>query len=134
MRRETYVADYPVPNLSLILRIYDLNRDGINELLLGYYYMQTGQAMEWAKLVQASQTQLRVLKDFGTTYASFCEAGLAAENNPGATASVIFHATASTGQLPELRVDNYKAPCSPEGSNPQWKYTPDAKLPEKSNK
>ena len=131
---ETYVTDYPVPNLSLILKTYDLNRDGINELLLGYYYMQMGQAMEWAKLVQASQTQLRVLKDFGTTYASFCEAGLAAENNPGATASVVFHATASTGQIPDLRVDNYKAPCSPEGTNPQWKYTSEAKLPEKSNK
>lgn len=131
---DVYVADFPVPNLSLILKTYDLNRDGVNELLLGYYYMQMGQAMEWAKLVQVSQNQLRVIKDFGTTYASFCDAGLAAENNPGATASVIFLAPAATGQIPELRVDNYKAPCAPAGSNPQWKYAPEAKLPEKSNK
>jgi S1-C subfamily serine protease/tRNA A-37 threonylcarbamoyl transferase component Bud32 len=131
---ETYVADFPVPNLSLILRTHDLNRDGINELLLGYYYMQMGQAMEWAKLVQVSQSGLRVIKDFGTTYASFCDAGLAAENNPGATASVVYVAPAQAGQMPELRVDNYKAPCAPEGANPQWKYTPEAKLPERSNK
>ncbi len=131
---DAYVADFPVPNLSLILKTFDLNRDGINELLLGYYYMQMGQAMEWAKFVQVSQNQLRVLKDFGTTYASFCEAGLAAENNPGATASVVFLAPAATGQMPELRVDNYKAPCAPAGSNPPWKYAPEAKLPEKSNK
>ncbi len=131
---ETYVADFPVPNLSLILKTFDLNRDGINELLVGYYYMQMGQVMEWARLVQVSQNQLRVIKDFGTTYASFCEAGLAAENNPGATASVVFLAPAATGQMPELRVDNYKAPCAPAGSNPPWKYAPEAKLPEKSNK
>lgn len=131
---DTYVADFPVPNLSLILKTFDMNRDGINELLLGYYYMQMGQVMEWAKLVQVSQNQLRVVKDFGTTYASFCEAGLAAENNPGATASVVFLAPATATQMPELRVDNYKAPCVPAGSNPQWKYTPEAKLPEKSNK
>lgn len=131
---DAYVADFPVPNLSLILKTYDLNRDGINELLLGYYYMQMGQAMEWAKLVQVAPGQLRVIKDFGTTYASFCDAGLAAENNPGATASVVFLAPAAATQMPELRVDNYKAPCAPAGSNPQWKYTPEAKLPEKSNK
>jgi serine/threonine protein kinase len=131
---ETYVADFPVPNLSLILKTFDLNRDGMNEMLLGYYYMQMGQAMEWAKLVQVSPGQLRVIKDFGTTYASFCDAGLAAENNPGATASVVLLAPAATGQMPDLRVDNYKAPCTPAGSNPQWKYAPEAKLPEKSNK
>jgi serine/threonine protein kinase/S1-C subfamily serine protease len=131
---ETYVADFSVPNLSLILRTQDLNRDGINELLLGYYYMQMGQVMEWAKLVQISQGQLRVIKDFGTTYASFCDAGLAAENNPGSTASVIFQAPAQAGQMPELRVDNYKAPCAVEGSTQQWKYAPDAKLPAKANK
>ncbi|HKR01676.1 MAG TPA: protein kinase [Pyrinomonadaceae bacterium] len=131
---ETYVADFPVPNLSLILRTYDLNRDGVNELLLGYYYMQMGQVMEWAKLVQVPQSQMRVVKDFGTTYASFCDAGLAAENNPGATASVIFYAPAANGQMPELRVDNYRAACVLDGASLQWKYSAEAKLPEKSNK
>jgi serine/threonine protein kinase/S1-C subfamily serine protease len=132
---ETYVADFPVPNLSLIIRTFDLNRDGINELLLGYYYMQMGQAMEWAKLMQVSQGQLRTLKDFGTTYISFCEGGLAPDNNPGVAAAVVFSApTAPTGQMPELRIDNYKAACAPEGSSPQWKFTPETKLPEKSGK
>lgn len=129
---ETYVADYPVPDLSLIVRTLDLNRDGVNELLLGYYYMQMGQAMEWAKLVQLQQGQLRVLKDFGTTYLSGCEAE--GENNPGLAAAVVYQAPAPAGQMPELRVDNYKAACPPSGSDAQWKYTAEAKLPEKQNK
>jgi S1-C subfamily serine protease/tRNA A-37 threonylcarbamoyl transferase component Bud32 len=128
---ETYVADYPLPNISLILRTFDLNRDGINELLVGYYYMQMGQAMEWAKLVQVSQGQLKVIRDFNTTYVSYCEAGLAPDSNPGVAASYIFYAPAQTGQMPEFRVDNYKAACPAEGSNAQWKYTLDSKLPDK---
>jgi serine/threonine protein kinase len=131
---ETYVTDFPMPNLSLILKTYDLNHDGINELLLGYYYMQMGQMMEWAKLVQVSQGQLRVIKDFNTTYVSYCEGGLSPDSNSGMAAAVVFIAPAATGQLPELRVDNYKAPCSPDAANAQWKYTSEAKLPEKSNK
>lgn len=131
---ETYVADFPVPNLSLILSTFDLNRDGVNELLLGYYYMQMGQAMEWAKLVHVSQGQLRVIKDFGTTYVSFCEAGLAPDNNPGVAAAAVFYAPAQAGQMPEVRVDNYKAACASEGSSPQWKYTTETKLPDKPSK
>ncbi|HJU56480.1 MAG TPA: protein kinase [Pyrinomonadaceae bacterium] len=126
---ENYVADYPVPNLSLIVRPLDLNRDGVNELLLGYYYMQMGQAMEWAKLVHIQQGQLRVIKDFGTTYFNACEAEL--ENNPGLAAAVVFQAPAPAGQMPELRVDNYKAACPSEGADAQWKYTNEAKLPDK---
>lgn len=132
---ETYVADFPVPNLSLILKTFDLNRDGINELLLGYYYMQMGQALEWAKLVQAAPGGLRTLKDFGTTYISYCGAGLAPDNNPGVAATVVFYTPAAqTGQMPELRTDNYKASCAPEGASPQWKYTTEAKLPDKPGK
>ncbi|HKQ50737.1 MAG TPA: protein kinase [Pyrinomonadaceae bacterium] len=129
---ETYVADYAIPDLSLIVRTLDLNRDGVNELLLGYYYMQMGQAAEWAKLVQIQQGQLRVIKDFGTTYLSGCEAE--GENNQGLAAAVVFQAPAPAGQMPELRVDNYKAACPPSGSDAQWKYTAETKLPDKSNK
>ncbi|MDQ1422500.1 MAG: eukaryotic-like serine/threonine-protein kinase, partial [Acidimicrobiaceae bacterium] len=95
---ETYVADFPVPNLSLILKTYDLNHDGINELLLGYYYMQMGQMMEWSKLVQVSQGQLRIIKDFNTTYVSYCEVGLSPDSNPGMAAAVVFIAPAAAGQ------------------------------------
>jgi S1-C subfamily serine protease/tRNA A-37 threonylcarbamoyl transferase component Bud32 len=124
---ETLVADYPVPNLSLVVRTFDLNRDGVNELLLGYYYMQMGQAMEWAKLVQIQQGQLRVVKDFGTTYFNACGAEL--ENNPGLAAAVVYVAPATKDQMPELRVDNYRAACPAEGSDAQWKYTTETKLP-----
>lgn len=126
---ETYVTDYPIPDLSIIVRSFDLNRDGVNELLLGYYYIQMGQVMEWAKLVQIQQGQLRVIKDFGTTYVNTCEANLPADTNPGLAASVIFQAPAPPGQMPELRVDNYKATCPAGGSDAQWKYTAEPKLP-----
>jgi S1-C subfamily serine protease len=129
---ETYVADFPVANLSLILQTFDLNRDGINELLLGYSYTQMGEYMEWAKLVQVSQSKLRVIRDFGTTHHSTCGSDNASDK--GIDSSVVFYAPASTNQMPDFRVDNYRAACPPEGTEiapEQWKYTSTGKLPDK---
>jgi serine/threonine protein kinase len=130
---ETYVADFPVTNLSLILQTYDLNRDGINELLLGYSSTQMGEIQEWGKLVQVSQGKLRVIHDFGTTYRSTC--GSESTSDKGIDSSVIFYAPpASNNQMPDFRVDNYRAACPAEGTEvaqEQWKYTSTGKLPDK---
>lgn len=131
---ETYVADFPVPNLSLILQAYDLNRDGLNELLLGYSNTQMGEVQEWAKLVQVAQGKLRVIRDFGNVYHSTC--GSASVSDKGIDSSVIFYTPASNNQMPDFRVDNYRAACPAEGSEvaqDQWKYTSTGKLPDKSN-
>jgi S1-C subfamily serine protease len=130
---ETYVADFPVSNLSLILQAYDLNRDGINELLLAYSYTQMGEVQEWAKLVQVSQGKLRIIRDFGTTYRLTC--GSESASDKGIDSSVIFFAPpAPNNQMPDFRVDNYRAPCTAEGTEPareQWKYTSTGKLTDK---
>ncbi|MDT5062549.1 MAG: eukaryotic-like serine/threonine-protein kinase [Acidobacteriota bacterium] len=129
---ETYVADFPVTNLSLILQASDLNHDGINELLLGYSYTQMGELQEWAKLVQVSQGKLRIIRDFGTTYRSTC----GSENNSdkGIDSAVGFYAPTAANQMPDFRVDNYRAACPAEGAEiapEQWKYTSTGKLPDK---
>jgi serine/threonine protein kinase/S1-C subfamily serine protease len=129
---ETLVADFPVPSLSLVLQTFDLNRDGINELLLGSHYTQKGEVVEWAKLVQVAQGRLRIIKDFETTYRSTC--GSEAASEKVIAASAIFYPPAATGQLPDFRVDNFKAACPPEGSevsSEQWKYTSTGKLQER---
>jgi serine/threonine protein kinase len=131
---DTYVADFPVPNMSLILQAYDLNRDGLNELLLGYSYTQMGEVQEWSKLVQVAQGKLRVIRDFGTTYHSTCGNQIATDK--GIDAAVVFYTPAANNQTSDFRVDNYRAQCPAEGSEvaqDQWKYTSTGKLPDKSN-
>lgn len=129
---ETYVADFPIQNLSLILQTYDLNHDGISELLLGYSLIQMGELQESAKLVQMAQGKLRIIRDFGTTYRSSCGNESAADK--AIDSSVIFYAPAPGNQLPDFRVDNYRAPCPAEGaelSPEQWKYASAGKLSDK---
>jgi serine/threonine protein kinase len=129
---DTYVADFAVPNVALILQTYDLNRDGMNELLLGYANTQMGESLEFAKLVQVSLGKLRVIRDFGTTYHSTC--GSASVTDKGIDASVLFYTPAAAGQLPDFRVDNFRTACPPEGTDveqAQWKYTSTGKLADK---
>jgi S1-C subfamily serine protease len=130
---ETYVADFAVADLSLILQASDLNHDGINELLLGYSYTQMGEVQEWSKLVQVTQGKLRIIRDFGTTYHSTC--GSEKDGDKAIDSSVIFYApAAAANQMPDFRVDNYRAACPAEGAEiapEQWKYASTGKLPDK---
>jgi hypothetical protein len=129
---ETYVADFPVQNLSFIVQSSDLNHDGINELLLGYSSTQQGGIQEGTRLAQVSQGKLKILRDFGMTYRSTC--GGEGGSDKGIDASVIYFAPAAPNQIPEFRVDNYRAVCPAEGSEltlAQWKYVSTGKLADK---
>src|SRR5947209_1843089 len=129
---DTYVADFAVPNLALILQTYDLNRDGMNELLLGYSYTQMGETLEWAKLVQVAQSKLRIIRDFGTTYRPTCASDAATDK--AIDASTILYTPIAANQMPDFRVDNYRAACPAEGTEVaqgQWKYTSTGKLADK---
>src|SRR5205085_3936900 len=106
---DAYVADFPVPNLTLILQTYDLNRDGMNELLLGHGYTQMGETLEWAKLVQVAQSKLRIIRDFGTTYRSTCARDAATDK--AIDASAILYTPLASNQMPDFRVDNYRVAC-----------------------
>jgi tRNA A-37 threonylcarbamoyl transferase component Bud32 len=129
---DTYVADFVVPNVGVIIQTYDLNRDGMNELLLGHAYTQMGESLEFAKLVQVTQAKLRVIRDFGTTYHSTC--GSANVTDKGIDASALFYTPAAINQLPDFRVDNFRVACPAEGTEvtpAQWKYTSTGKLTDK---
>ena len=129
---DAYVADFALPGVTLVVQTYDLNRDGINELLVGHSYTQLGESLELAKLVQFAQAKLRVIRDFGTTFHSTCASASAVDK--GVDASAVLYTPAGASQMPEFRVDNYRAACPVEGTEvaeSQWKYTSTGKLADK---
>jgi len=110
----------------LILKTFDLNRDGVNELLLGNVYVQSGTTMQWAELVDINKGKARVLRDFGTVYQDNCGAN---DKSGAINASVIFAGAAATGQFPDFRVDNYDAPCGTDTADAAgWKYASTGKM------
>jgi hypothetical protein len=126
---DTYVTDFPLKNYSLILQPLELNKDGLNELLLAYDYMQMGVHMQSAGLVDVNKGKLRVIRDLGIVYQDNCGAN---DQNGVENASVILSGVAGTNQFPDLRIDNYGAPCGTEGANsPNWKYTSTGKMQQK---
>ncbi|MDQ3818761.1 MAG: hypothetical protein M3362_13925, partial [Acidobacteriota bacterium] len=85
-----------------------------------------------AKLVQVAQSKLRILRDFGTTYHSTCASE--AVSDKAIDASAVLYTPAASNQMPDFRVDNYRAACPAEGTEVgqgQWKYTSTGKLAEK---
>jgi serine/threonine protein kinase len=126
---DNYVTDLPVKDHSVILKTFDLNRDGINELLLGYTYMQMGVMMDWAELVDINKGKIRVIRDFGTVYQDNCGAD---EKSGIMSASAIFAGAAATGQFPDFRINNFDAPCGTQGKDsPNWKYVSTGKMQQK---
>src|SRR5882762_7128041 len=121
-----YVLDVPIKDHALILKTFDLNRDGVNELLLGNVYVQSGTTMQWAELVDINKGKARVLRDFGTVYQDNCGAN---DKSGAINASVIFAGAAATGQFPDFRVDNYDAPCGTDTADAAgWKYASTGKM------
>jgi serine/threonine protein kinase len=126
---DSYVTDFPLKNYSLILQSLELNKDGINELLLASDYMQMGVLMHSAELVDINKGKLRGIRDFGIVYQYNCGAD---DQNGVESASVILSGVAGANQFPDLRIDNYSAPCGTEGANsPNWKYSSTGKMQQK---
>jgi hypothetical protein len=127
---ENYVTDLPLKDHTLILQTFDLNRDGINELLLGHYDRQVGVSKQWAELVDINKSKLRILRDFGLVYQEKCDEASGA--NGGISASVMIAGPAAAGQFPDFRIDNLDGPCSAAGGDsPEWKYSASGKMPQK---
>ena len=112
------VADVDTDFKSSILRTYDLDHDGVDELLLGGGDMSQGIVVEVASLVELRAGRLRVIKDFGKTREDSCNAEL---SDSQLRASVISYA-AARGKMPEFHVDNYGAGCSPNGEIAKWSF------------
>lgn len=121
------VADADTNFRNGVLRISDLNNDGVNELLLGAFDMNQGIEVEVATLVEFSGGQLRVISDFGKTSENSCNSGISGSDMK---ASVISYAPATKGKMPEFRVDNYRAECADDLEKAKWTHLSTGALPD----
>ena len=116
---EKLVADVDTDFQRRILRTLDLNNDGVNELLLVGGDMNQGIAVDVASLVDFHEGQLRTIKDFKMIKEDACESGSSDSN---VRASVIYYTPAAKGQMPEFRVENYRARCLSNGTLGKWTF------------
>jgi hypothetical protein len=121
------VADVDTNFKKSILRVSDLNGDGINELLLGGGDMNQGISVGLAALVSLADGDWQVIKDFSKTEEDSCNSGSSDSN---ATASVISYVPALKGNMPEFQVDNYRAACLSGGKLGRWKFLSSGPMPD----
>ena len=102
------VAEMDVDFKSNIALKTDLDKDGINELLMTGGDMAQGTLIETAALLSFQNGRMRVVQDFGTVVNDDC-----ASLRPGSTAkaAVLSITNAAPGQMPSIRVDKYVAGC-----------------------
>jgi hypothetical protein len=118
-----------------ILKTSDLNRDGIDELLLYAGATATGTDETSAELVQVKGKRLHIIKKFGTVESIYnCFGGAEEEDaNSKHTTSIIRYAPSKAGAFPRFRVDFYVCACADESEvvDPQkCKFVQSDKLPD----
>src|SRR5258708_2137447 len=96
------VANVDADQHSEILQVFDLDQDGINELLLDGGFMNQGISVEHSILVDFQEGKLRVVHDFGQTSYDSCPSG---QKKSSSGALAIFYTTLVKGQMPEFRTD-----------------------------
>jgi hypothetical protein len=121
------VADVDTDFKREILRTFDLNGDGVNELLLSGGDMNQGITVGVAALVELHDGKLRVIKDFEKTEENSCESGFSDSN---AMASVISYNPAAKGKMPDFHVDNYRAKCLPDSQLARWQFLSSGPMPD----
>lgn len=112
---EQLLANVDTDFASNIVRKTDLDRDGIDELLMTTGDMAQGTVTEMATLVSFQNGRRRVIQDFGAVVEDSC-----ASEAPGATseASVIYMSETLVG-MPKLTQENFSASCM--GKTRRWK-------------
>lgn len=113
------VANAPFYGIG-VLKTSDLNRDGVDELLLYAGATGTGETVTSAELVEVKGGRLRVIKDFGTVESiSGCDSG--EESGGRHVTAIIRYAPAKAGAFPRFRVEFYQCACADESEvvNPQ---------------
>jgi hypothetical protein len=112
---------------SEILKSYDLNGDGVNELLLAGGFTHMGEVITEATLVRFDKRALVTVENFGSVYHDVCGlfVGLSDDARkdlisksiePIAEAVVISYLPRPGGQMPSFVAERYRAPC-PAGEN-----------------
>jgi hypothetical protein len=110
------VVNVDVQDHTTILNTYDLNGDGINELLITGGYMQSGYVSQWGALISFKDGRLRFDKKFESLWSSNCSS---MEPKAGVSAAVIYYTGGSRDAGPEFRVDNYQAKCTEDSEDPK---------------
>ncbi len=113
-----------------ILSPFDINADGINELLLSGGDMHMGINLGWGTLLDFNNNRPRVIRKFERVYEDSCESE---RRGSSALASLILYAPTGKGRMPEIRVDWYRAPCAQGDADPKpedFKYVASGKMPE----
>ncbi|MBZ5629540.1 MAG: hypothetical protein LAO06_11820 [Acidobacteriia bacterium] len=111
-------ANVEAPLGAGILRTYDLNGDGKNELLLQDGRTGQGELIEIAKLVEFDKDKLVIVEDFGQIYDDTCDTDLPSKS---IGASVVYYLPPPAGQKARFTLELYRAPCPAKGRQPQWK-------------
>lgn len=109
------VADLDVDFNSNVALKTDLDKDGINELLMTGGDMNQGEVVETAALLSFQNGRMRVIQDFGVVGNDDC-----ASLRPGsaAKAKVLYLADAAPGQMPRITVAPFAAGC---GKIKRWR-------------
>lgn len=105
---ESIVANVDVKDHGVIDATYDLDGNGVSELLVSGAYMQMGHYFAWSQLVDLTDGKLRVIKDFKDVVEDSC--GSVAEGNKRTVAFVYYSPT--VGKFPEFRLDKQRVKCS----------------------
>ncbi len=113
----TLTANLEAPPGAGILRTYDLNVDGKNELLLQGGHTGRGEWIEGARLVEFDKDRLATVEDFGQIYDDTCDTDVASKS---ISASVVYYLPPPADQKPRFTLELYRAPCPAKGQEPQW--------------
>jgi hypothetical protein len=109
------VADIDLDFKSGIPLKTDLDKDGIDELLMTSGDMHQGEMIETAALLSFQNGRMRVVQDFGTVVEDNC-----ASLRPGsaAKAKVLYLTNAAPGQTPRITVAHFAGGC---GNVRRWR-------------
>jgi len=106
---EKLVSKFDAGNYFYIAAKTDVNRDGVNELLLTGNNLQMGIETRWAKLINLNGGKLQAVKDFKTVYTNTCEG--AAVRKKEVSASLIKYKFIPAQSTPVFSSQNIISPC-----------------------
>lgn len=114
-----------------LLKTFDLNANGTNELLLAISSVSSQNSGTTAELVEISNGKLTTIEDFGAVYHSPCEgfAPMTAQQKelrdkavePVIDAVVLWYLPQPSQQMPNFTAQRFRADCPAPGQQPQWK-------------
>ena len=109
------VADIDLNFRSGITLKTDLDKDGIDELLMTSGDMHQGEMIETAALLSFQNGRMRVVQDFGTVIEDNCAS---LKRGSAAKAKVLYLTNAAPGQMPRITIAHFAGGC---GNVRRWR-------------